>query len=123
MHALAAVYRAEGIIAKPSKSPLLGMQEGLHQEALKTVEAIKTVSTAPWWLKAVTTEDAQLLMQKPADILADSLRLSGGFACPQICLTGNVTSSNAWTLKASSKINTVIRGLGVLLICNPNRGG
>lgn len=53
------------------------LQEDLHDEAVKTVEAIKTASSAPWWLKIGATEEATQLMQEPAAYLAGSIGLAG----------------------------------------------
>ena len=57
------------------------MQEDLHKEAVETVEAIKTELSAPWWLKVAATDNAILLMQKPAEWATDLLGLTGTHPC------------------------------------------
>ena len=53
------------------------MQGELHEEAVKTVEAIRTASSAPWWLKAGASEEATQLLQEPAAYIARQIGLAG----------------------------------------------
>ena len=62
------------------------LQEDLHDEAVKTVEAIKTASSAPWWLKIGATEEATQLMQEPAAYLASSIGLAGVVSAAHLSL-------------------------------------
>ena len=55
------------------------LQGELHEEAVKTVEAIRTASSAPWWLKAGASEEATQLMQEPAAYLASRIGLAGRY--------------------------------------------
>lgn len=78
----------------------------MHEEAVKTVEAIKTVSSAPWWARAAATEDALLLMQRPANLVAGALRIPGTNPAKPWCKLRKSTS--ALPLQESFTTNTRI---------------